>query len=56
VRVGAELIVTKNSKDFPPRATEPYSITVIDPDNFLSDLFELEPDIVLETLREQAAA
>lgn len=56
VRSGAELIVTINLRDFPSKALERFSIAAIHPDNFLSDLLELEPGIVLETIREQAGA
>lgn len=47
VRGGAALIVTANTKDFPPEATEPYDITVASPDEFLLNQLELHSNSVL---------
>jgi hypothetical protein len=56
VRCGAETIVTYKLRDFPRSALAPYSITAQGPSTFLGNLYELDPDAVLRTLREQAAA
>jgi len=56
VRCGAETIVTYNLKDFPRSALAPYSVTAQGPSTFLKDLYELDHDVVLHALEEQAAA
>ena len=56
VRCGAETIVTYNLKDFPPSSLAPYSISTQGPSSFLRNLYELDPDAVLHTLEQQAAA
>lgn len=52
IRGGAALIVTSNTKDFPPEATEPYDIAVASPDDFLLDQLDLSPDQTLRCLRD----
>jgi hypothetical protein len=56
VRCNAELIVTYNLKDFPRAAVERYSIAVMGPSTFLRNLYELEPETMVETLERQAAS
>jgi hypothetical protein len=56
VRSGAETIVTYNLKDFAHSALAPYSITAQGPSTFFKNLYELDPDAVLHTLEQQAAA
>jgi len=56
VRCGAETIVTYNLKDFPRAALAPYSITAQGPSAFLGNLYKLDPEAVLRTLEQQAAA
>lgn len=51
VRSGAELIVTANLKDFPASSVEPYDLEVVSPDEFLWDLFDLDPEGVLESMQ-----
>jgi predicted nucleic acid-binding protein len=53
VKAGAQVIVTSNLKHF--RAL-PDGIEAHSPDEFLSDLFDLDPDGMVEIVREQAAA
>lgn len=55
VRIGAEVIVTLNLKDFPPSALEPFKVEARHPDRFLIELFDLRPEIVVHCLHEQAA-
>jgi hypothetical protein len=56
VRCGAETIVTYNLGDFPRPALAPYSIAAQGPSTLLKNLYELDPDAVLRTLEQQAAA
>jgi hypothetical protein len=53
VRAGAQVIVTTNLRDF---AQLPSGIEAKSPDDFLCDLFDLNPPLFLDLLREQAAA
>jgi predicted nucleic acid-binding protein len=53
VKVGAQVIVTMNLRDF---STLPENVEAHSPDQFLSDLFDLYPDILIGVLRAQAAA
>lgn len=56
VGVGAEVVVTKNLKDFPPDTCEPLGIQVVSPDDFLVDLRQVDPAAALRALSDQAAA
>lgn len=56
VRCGAETIVTYNLRDFQRPALAPYSITAQGPSTFLKNLYQLDPESVLRTLEQQAAA
>lgn len=56
VFAGAELIVTSNTRDFPAKSTAPHRIKVVSPDDFLMNLAQLYPGIVLEVIQEQAMA
>lgn len=53
VKAGAQVIVTSNLKDF---TTLPDGIEAQSPDEFLSNLFDLDPDGMAELVREQAKA
>lgn len=48
-------IVTFNLKDFPPEATSPHGIEVVSPDDFLLNVLDMFPKIVVEVINEQAA-
>lgn len=52
VKAGAQVIATANLKDF---ATLPDGIEAQSPDSFLCNLFDLDPAVFVEMLREQAA-
>jgi hypothetical protein len=52
---GAEVIVTANIADFPAIATEPYRVRANTPDQFLTDLFSLDPAAMTDLLAGQAA-
>jgi predicted nucleic acid-binding protein len=56
VRSNAEVIVTYNAKDFPQTALAPYSIIVQGPSAFLTTLYNIDPNAVIQALEEQAAA
>jgi len=53
VKAGAQVIVTRNLKDFKPM---PDGVEAQDPDAFLLDLLDLWPTDVVELLQRQAAA
>lgn len=52
VKAGAQVIVTSNLKDF---RGLPEGIEAQSPDDFLANLFELDPDAMVEVLQDQAA-
>lgn len=54
VRSGSEVIVTWNTAHFPPEACAPYDIEVQDPDEFLCDLWSVDPEAIAHVLRLQA--
>jgi predicted nucleic acid-binding protein len=56
VRTGAHAILTENVKHFPAKSVEPYDIDVLTPDQFLAHQFHLNPELLEEKLRGQAAA
>jgi predicted nucleic acid-binding protein len=53
VKAGAPVIVTFNLRDF---AQLPDGIAAVHPDQFLEELYELDPPRVVDALRRQAAA
>ncbi|MBD2039611.1 PIN domain-containing protein [Microcoleus sp. FACHB-672] len=53
VAAKADVIVTDNLKDFPPKALAPWNIKVQSPDDFLSDLFDEYPDEVAQVIQRQ---
>lgn len=54
VQSGSGALVTWNKAHFPPDACTPYDIEVQDPDEFLSDLWRLDPESMALVLRLQA--
>jgi hypothetical protein len=56
VHANADLIVTYNAKDFPQMTIAPYSIMVQGPSTFLTTLYQRDPNAVIQSLEEQAAA
>jgi len=52
LKAGAQVVTTANLKDFAPL---PDGIEAQSPDEFLCNLFDLDPDAFVELLREQAA-
>ena len=56
INCGADVIVTLNLRHFPPPIFEKLNMIVQSPDDFLSDLFHLRPQRVLDVLDGQARA
>ena len=56
VRADAAALVTFNTSDFPAESTEQFAIEVVEPDEFLLDLLDLDPETVIAELESQAAA
>ncbi len=56
IRCGAQCIVTRNLRDFPSESLTAFGVEAIHPDEFVLDLIDLAPEIVLRVLQEQAAA
>lgn len=54
VRSGSGVIVTWNKAHFPPEACAPYDIEVQNPDEFLCDLWSVDPEALAHVLRLQA--
>jgi predicted nucleic acid-binding protein len=53
LRAKAEVIVTLNSKDFPENVLDTLNIEALHPDDFIVDLFDLNPALALEAVRRQ---
>ena len=56
MRADANVIVAYNLKDFMPAALAPHGIDAHGPSAFLKALYAIDPEAVLQTLEEQAAA
>lgn len=54
VRAGAQTVVTFNIKDFPDAALAPWNVVAQGPDDFLIHQYHLNPNVVVQKLREQA--
>ncbi len=52
---GAEVLVTSNLRHFPSGACQPLGIRVQSPDDFLVEMIELGPGLMVDVLRRQAA-
>jgi len=53
VAAQADVIMTFNTKDFPPNATDELAIGILTPDDFLLELLEASEAVVLSVLRQQ---
>lgn len=56
IRGGAQAIVTANLKHFPARALAPLDLEAIHPDDFILDLLDLAPGVILKVIDEQVRA
>jgi hypothetical protein len=52
VAAGSEAVVTSNLRHFPAEACEPLGVSAVHPDEFLSDLLDLDPDTVYRVVAE----
>jgi predicted nucleic acid-binding protein len=52
----ADVIVTRNVRDFPPEPLERYGIEAQHPDEFIQHLLDLAPALVVAALRDQQTA
>lgn len=53
IRCNASVIVTFNQKDFPSTALQPYGIEAQHPDEFVDNLFDLDPAAVVAAAQRQ---
>ena len=53
IQTRAEAIITFNLKDFPDSALSKYGIVALHPDEFISNLLDLNASIVIEAARKQ---
>lgn len=53
IRCGADVIVTRNAKDFPAEILAPFGVAAVDPDVFLSRQFGIDQAKVLSALKSQ---
>ncbi|MDR1854157.1 MAG: PIN domain-containing protein [Azoarcus sp.] len=53
IHCSASVIVTFNVKDFPPEVLAPYGIAAQHPDDFVSELFDLDRAAVIEAAHRQ---
>jgi len=56
IRCGAQAIITTNLKHFPNEALAPYGMEALHPDDFVLDLLDLAPGVILKVLDEQVQA
>ena len=52
----ADVIVTRNMRDFPDAALGPYSVEAQHPDQFIRRLLDLAPEAVVDAVRKQQAS
>lgn len=50
IHAQADTLVTFNLKDFPAESASPHGIRIVDPDTFLTELLEAEPDQTVDVL------
>jgi predicted nucleic acid-binding protein len=56
IRCGAEVIVTNNIRDFPQKELQRYEVEAQRPDEFLVNIVDLAPAVVIAVLQQQALA
>ncbi len=55
IKAGAQVIVTRNTKDFPDDALEPFDVETQHPDVFVDHLASLNPGLVIHAIRRISA-
>lgn len=55
IRSGSAVILTFNLRDFQPAALSPWQVTAKHPQDYLLDLYSMEPQIVVQKISEIAA-
>ncbi len=55
VHAGAQVIVTENLRDFPAAACGKHNVEARSTDQFLSDLLDMDPEIMFQVICEQAS-
>lgn len=55
IRADAEVIVTENLRDFPAESLDVHAIEVAHQDEFLEDLLDVQPNVILRALTRQAS-
>jgi hypothetical protein len=56
VRAESSVVVTFNVRDFPTASVTSWDVTVVHPDDFLLDLADRQPGVVLTAVRHQSVA
>lgn len=52
IRSNADVIITKNLKDFPVEYLSAFGLVAKDPDDFLTDIIDLNPELALKAFRD----
>ncbi len=55
VHASADMIITRNTRDYPPASVVPYGVGVLDPDDFLMSLFYSSTEAVIAVIDELVA-
>lgn len=55
IHSSTSIILTYNLKDFPAKSLNIYNINALHPDKFLTQLIDLEPDIICSTIKKVRA-
>ena len=56
IQAGADVIVTKNLRDFPSQVLAHYDIQVMHPDKFVHELLQLEPEAAIVAIQNLQAS
>ncbi len=56
IKAGADVIITKNLRDFPQDIVGAFEIKVVHPDEFVHQLLNLEPELVVQAIQAMQTA